>query len=634
MFGTSNSVLPSDRAANIRTVTLRTPILGCVLAIQDRPGECLERTFQTYDYQSVQPSDKVLLDYGSDRSFLEDYQRLCDRHGWRMIRAEPECRQWSLSAAYNLAVSALDPQVEVVFKGDVDVLLGDDVLETAARLGRERLCIFSLLTTAEGTAYPIRLVDHKDLLQILRSPIPPMKMESEGNHAYPRRWFEEIGGFDLAFSAWGYEDSDLRLRAIWSIGVERPTEPLLIHQWHTRSYSLEIAERNHAYYESTKAKRQVVRNRGQLRPPGVTLELLTSPKTEQSLSKEVAPVGSDKVIQSKASRAVDPPMSTFGAQAVHSAPLPSANPRTQARIPQNVLVRKDDLVKPWVQHQVTVCIPHLDTPDILAVSVRLWQLQRNRPFLLVIDTGSVYKKSSDLLEQLSQIPGIEVARLGIHSAVEHLSDRVSIAMDYAFSRCPTEYLLATHIDMFPKHRGLVEKLVALCGEATPVVGWEMSPRGDSDSQTGRGYLSDGYPGHVCTLFHMPVMDRIGAGWSIRRAHHAFGLPRGHTAVNGWPDTELCLGKLLFANDIKPVLLGRETNDENQETDDWLHSRSSTIHLLVNQKPLNRHSHALWSAACWASEWEQELLKMEGTRDDLIPYRGVLGLIEFTEHQTA
>jgi hypothetical protein len=235
----------------------------------------------------------------------------------------------------------------------------------------------------------------------------------------------------------------------------------------------------------------------------------------------------------------------------------------------------------------------------------MWQLQDEEPFVLVVDTGSQSAQSFWLLDQLAQDRSIEVARLGILSEVEHRSDRVAIAMDYAFSRCPTEYLLASHVDVFPKHRNLVSKLSAMCNAGSPVVGWEMSPRGPGTEGVRTGTLSNGIPGHACAIFHMPTMDRIGAGWSMRRAHHAFELPRAYTNVHGWPDTEVCLGRILDTHRIRPVFLGRETNMETQETEDWVHARSSTYELLVRGEPLKRQSSAFAQARRRIVEWQLE-----------------------------
>jgi predicted SAM-dependent methyltransferase len=231
-----------------------------VLAIRDRPAQVLERTLSTYAYQSVQPADKVLLDYGSSPPFVQAYRQSCERFGWRLVSHAPVSPGWHLSAAYNAAVAALGPNVDVVFKGEVDVLLGRDVLETALSRARDKLCIFSCLAAVQQTAFPPAIREHAELEGLLRGQLRPQQMDTEGFHAYPRRWFEEIGGFDLAFCGGGFEDSDLRERAKMSIGVVYVTNCLLVHQWHPVSHRPEDAERNRAYYKQMSAQRVLVRN--------------------------------------------------------------------------------------------------------------------------------------------------------------------------------------------------------------------------------------------------------------------------------------------------------------------------------------------------------------------------------------
>jgi glycosyltransferase involved in cell wall biosynthesis len=293
------------------------------------------------------------------------------------------------------------------------------------------------------------------------------------------------------------------------------------------------------------------------------------------------------------------------APASNGLPAP-ARPRIFGRHRSKInLLRRPDLPKPWEQYPLTVCIPYLDTPDLLQATVRLWQLQSTKPYILIVDTGSTSQQSADVLAKLEEQPGIEICRTGIVCAVEHLSDRVAIAMDYAFSRCPTEHLLATHVDVFPKNRDLVEKYLPLCNDNHPVVGWEMSPRGPGDDGPNVGTLSNGFPGHAFILFHIPTMDRIGAGWSMRRAHHAFGLPRVKTDICGWPDTEVCLGKIMVGHGIKPMYLGRESNADVQETEDWIHARSSTVQLLLHRRYPDTRAQAYQAAVTRADEWERE-----------------------------
>ncbi len=252
--------------------------VGCVLAVRDRPADCLERTLQTYVYQTVQPADRVLLDYGSDAAHAEKYRELCARYGWRYVPFAPPEAEWCLSDAYNRAVAALDPGVEVVFKSDVDVLLGGDVLAVAAERGRGRLCLFSRLVAAENAEYPARFAGHSDLAAFVKAGPHFSPMVGEGVQAFPRRWFAEIGGFDLAYRGWGYEDSDLRLRGEWSIGVVRAEDALLVHQGHPRPAPDPRTARNRAYYESTKATRRVVRNRGDAPAPAESAPSAAGPE--------------------------------------------------------------------------------------------------------------------------------------------------------------------------------------------------------------------------------------------------------------------------------------------------------------------------------------------------------------------
>jgi SAM-dependent methyltransferase len=263
--------------------------LGCVLAVRDRPVALLERTLQTYVYQTRQADDKVLIDYGSAPNLGSAYDSLCQRYGWRFVRPTPAPASWCLSAAYNAAVAALDPAVDWIFKNDADVLLGQDVLEVAALLGRSRFCLFSCLKTPEDTRYPDVLRNQADLLSLLAGPSRLEGMDGDGLFACPRHWFERIGGFDRAFAGWGYEDCDLCCRAERSLGAVTVTTCLLIHQWHPRSPVPDSrAHRNRTYHERMRHSGLAVRNRGQVLPgPRPTASVPAGPGGAESSSPRV-----------------------------------------------------------------------------------------------------------------------------------------------------------------------------------------------------------------------------------------------------------------------------------------------------------------------------------------------------------
>jgi glycosyltransferase involved in cell wall biosynthesis len=277
--GPSTAVTPMPAAVLSTTrAPGATASVGCVLAVRNRPTKVLERGLQTYAYQTLQSADKLLLDYGSDADHAAAYADLCRQYGWRLVRAAPPPDRWQLSAAYNLAISALRPGVEVVFKSDVDVLLGDTVLETAARLGHDAFCQFQYLTVPERVAVPESFTAPAQLQELFARCQKTTPSAGQGLFACPLRWFTEVGGFDLEYRSWGYEDHDLHSRAERSLPVvEVPwREALLLHQWHPPSAEGEAADANRAYCERMRRTGGAVRNGGHLRPPGIVAEPATA----------------------------------------------------------------------------------------------------------------------------------------------------------------------------------------------------------------------------------------------------------------------------------------------------------------------------------------------------------------------
>lgn len=227
--------------------------------------------------------------------------------------------------------------------------------------------------------------------------------------------------------------------------------------------------------------------------------------------------------------------------------------------------------KPW-DYEVTAVIPVLDTPEPLKVAIDLLRLQTQRPFIVVIDTGS----QPELLERVESFRAddVEVHSLRLNG-VRHPSDFPAMAMDLAFSVCRTSHLFATHADCFLRKQTLLQEMTDLCTAECPVVGYELSPRKHPDWK--------GMFGHTCTMFEMQVMDRIGAGWSMRRLATIYGLENHEPRPDrpNWPDTELLLNYLVRDNGIEPLLIGHEENFIRNLDENIDHCRSLTGALLYN-----------------------------------------------------
>ena len=213
--------------------------------------------------------------------------------------------------------------------------------------------------------------------------------------------------------------------------------------------------------------------------------------------------------------------------------------------------------KPW-EYSVTAVIPCLNTPETLPICIEILRLQTCRPFIMIIDTGSTERNLRLTEENRSEDVEIHSIRL---NGVRHPSDYPAMAMDAAFSLCRTEYLFATHSDCFLRKRTVLEDFMALCRDKSPVVGYELSPRAHEDW---KGMVS-----HTATMYHMPTMDRIGFGWSLRRLCNRYGIVdyRPDPSKPNWPDTEILGNYILRENKIEPHLVGPEGNhcrtlDEN------------------------------------------------------------------------
>ena len=107
----------------------------------------------------------------------------------------------------------------------------------------------------------------------------------------------------------------------------------------------------------------------------------------------------------------------------------------------------------------------------------------------------------------------------------------------------------------------------------PVVGYEITERKHSDWR--------GMVGHTLTMFHMPTMDMIGAGWSLRRLIRCFSHPDGKSATRNinpatspnWPDTELLINYQCRKAGIVPMIIGTEENAKRTQDHRIDHCRS-------------------------------------------------------------
>lgn len=227
--------------------------------------------------------------------------------------------------------------------------------------------------------------------------------------------------------------------------------------------------------------------------------------------------------------------------------------------------------RPW-HFKVTCVLPHLNTPDLLGPCLDLLRLQTERPYIILVDTGSPF----DVCDRLETMRSDD---LEVHylrgNGYTHSSEPVSAALDAGFGRVNTGLIFLTHVDCFMMRRDVISWLAGQCSAACPVVGWQMSDRSWA-TELWKGMVS-----HTCTMLHAATVRGCGATWHMQRGRDMLGLGLNFQA-NGWPDTECAFNLALQEAGVPVKLLGPESNYRRQvgkaDGDQrawWDHARSTT-----------------------------------------------------------
>lgn len=220
---------------------------------------------------------------------------------------------------------------------------------------------------------------------------------------------------------------------------------------------------------------------------------------------------------------------------------------------------------PW-SYRVQVVIPHMDTPEPVELAVELWRSQTVRPFICIVDLGSLDCHRERIAALQSD--DVEIHYLRGHG-YRHPSEPCSVAQDIALARCQQEHQFCTHSDVFPRRRDLLESFIKQCNADAPVVGYEISSRDHV-----KGLQADVWPGmvgHTATVLHVPTIKQQGITWDYERALlDGHGISR--TNLSDF-DTEIGFNLLCRRAGITPVIVGTERNGVRTLDDNIDHIRS-------------------------------------------------------------
>ena len=232
--------------------------------------------------------------------------------------------------------------------------------------------------------------------------------------------------------------------------------------------------------------------------------------------------------------------------------------------------------KPW-QHRVTAVVPHCNTPDLLKLCVAMLRSQTEPVYIVVVDTGTQDSMLDDVLALRAD--DLEVHQINCHGG-RHSSELVSIAMEAGQACVQTEWMLTVHSDCLVTQQNLVEEWIERCDrEMAAAIGYQSIPRSGCDWW--QGMLS-----HTLSLWHMPQIDRIKAGWTIRRLVNNYRHLWESGEETQRADTEVLINEMLKDASLNAIIVGEETTGEIEEDERRIHLRSFTAAALYG-KPSER-----------------------------------------------
>ncbi len=228
--------------------------------------------------------------------------------------------------------------------------------------------------------------------------------------------------------------------------------------------------------------------------------------------------------------------------------------------------------KPW-EYAVTAVIPVLDTPDQLAVCVEVLRAQTERPYILVIDTGSLPANLATI--ETMRAEDLEVHQVRSHGW-RHPSEPVAVACQLGQDLARTEFVFHTHSDCFLMRAELLAEWMELARRHA-VVGYQISPRPYPGWETELG--------HTALMMHLPTIRKARVSWNMAAfvERQIVCLPHDSSLELGpnRPDTESEMNACLAAAKIKPLMLGTEKNRERNTNEHFDHCRSFCVSKLFD-----------------------------------------------------
>lgn len=217
------------------TTPPQTPVLTAVIPLRNRSGVRLENCLRSLRWQEGVNHDEieiVISDFGSEEPHRASIQALARQYDARVVEMITD-EVWNRSRVLNIGVQAA--RGRIAFCTDVDMIFAPNFLARILATHRQhRGEVMALCRCTDlPESVPEQLWRREDYESLEASGEVRNTSGTGACQAAPRRFFEEVRGYDEKFLYWGAEDVDMTSRAqryglklVWMEGTA------MLHQWH------------------------------------------------------------------------------------------------------------------------------------------------------------------------------------------------------------------------------------------------------------------------------------------------------------------------------------------------------------------------------------------------------------------
>lgn len=218
--------------------------ISVVIGIKNRIDYRITNTLislrhQTYNKSLIQI---ILVDYGSEKKYIKEYQHLCRKYQCKYIRV-PLQNEWSRAHCLNIGIK--HAVGKYILTSDADIIFEDNYIETAIEALKKdpkQVVYCKMLDLKKDCLYE-EIDIRKDYPSLKKKAIYRGELLDNINFNYGQSinlslnaFYYSIKGYDEFYKAWGSEDIDLinRFKNLGLKTLDLSDKTSYLHQWHPR----------------------------------------------------------------------------------------------------------------------------------------------------------------------------------------------------------------------------------------------------------------------------------------------------------------------------------------------------------------------------------------------------------------